>query len=406
MTVKDAGVSARPLGLVILVGCLIALISFGPRSAFGLFLNPMTLEMGWSRETFALAIAIQNLLWGMGQPVAGAIADRYGTARVLAFGGVLYASGLVLTAWAPTPLWLHISAGAMIGLGISASSFAIVLAAFGRMVPPERRSWAFGVGTAAGSLGQFLFAPLGIAFIAAYGWREALIMMAAIMLLVPLLAGVLKGRGEPDAGPIRQQSLVEAMREAFGHGSFLLLVAGFFVCGFHVAFITTHLPPYLADMGVAASWGGWSIALIGLFNVIGAYGSGILSGRRPKRLVLAAIYALRAVTIALFVLLPLTPATIVLFSAAMGLLWLSTVPPTSGLVATMFGMRYMGTLFGFVFFSHQAGAFMGVWLGGALYEASGSYDVVWWLSVALGLFAAIVHWPIKEAPVARLAASR
>ena len=391
----------RTPAVVLVCGCLITILTFGPRSSLGLFLTPMTTAHGWGRESFAFAVALQNLLWGAGQPFAGAIADRYGAGRVLAVGGAFYALGLVLMAFAATPVWLALSAGVMIGLATSAASFTIVLAAFGRMLPPERRSWAFGLGTAAGSFGQFLFAPLGQAFIQTYGWQTALVLMGCMMLAVPALAPALAGR--PQVGTIgRDQTLRAALAEAFGHGSYLLLVAGFFVCGFHVAFITTHLPPYLVDLGVDARWGAWSIAVIGLFNVIGSYGSGVLGGRHSKRIMLSLIYLLRAVVIALFVTLPISPVTVLLFAAAIGLLWLSTVPPTSGLVALMFGTRYLATLSGVVFFSHQVGAFLGVWLGGRLYDATGSYAVVWWMSVALGLLAAAVHWPIRERPVERL----
>lgn len=390
--------------IVIIAGCLISLIAFGPRTALGLFLTPMTEARGWGREIFALAIAIQNIMWGAGQPLAGAVADRYGTARVLAAGGLIYAAGLVVTAWAPSPLWLNVGAGLMIGLGMAASSFAIVLAAFGRTVAPARRSIAFGVGTAAGSFGQFLFAPLGQGLIQSVGWQQALVVMAAMMLAVPFLAFALQGKPEvPAAGAGHDQTMTEALGEAFGHRSFVLLVAGFFVCGFHVAFITTHLPPYITDIGLDPALGAWAIAIIGLFNIFGSLASGIIGGRYSKPVFLSLIYFSRAVAIALFILLPATPASVLVFAAAIGLLWLSTVPPTSGLVAIMFGPRYMGTLFGFVFFSHQVGAFLGVWLGGRLYDQYQSYDVVWWLGVALGIFAAIVHWPIREQPVARLA---
>ena len=400
-------VRARPwqtAAVVIIAGCIISLIAFGPRSALGLFLTPMTEARGWSREIFALAIAIQNIMWGAGQPLAGAIADRYGTARVLAAGGVVYALGLAVTAWAPSPLWLNVGAGVLIGLGMAASSFAIVLAAFGRAVAPHRRSIAFGIGTAAGSFGQFLFAPLGQGLIEQIGWQQALLVMGAMMLAVPVLAFALKGKPEvPAAGMGRDQTMTEALSEAFGYKSFVLLVAGFFVCGFHVAFITTHLPPYITDVGLDPALGAWAIAIIGLFNIVGSLASGVIGGRYSKPVFLSLIYVSRAVAIALFIALPVSPASVLIFAAAMGLLWLSTVPPTSGLVAIMFGPRYMATLFGFVFFSHQTGAFLGVWLGGRLYDQYQSYEVVWWLAVALGIFAAIVHWPIREQPVARLA---
>lgn len=386
------------LWLVILCGCLIALLSFGPRSILGLFLVPVTEAQGWSREIFALSLAIQNIMWGVGQPVAGAIADKYGSGRVLAGGGFLYAAGLVLMAWAPTPLWLYLSAGVMIGLAASCS-FSIVLAAFGRRVPAERQALVFGIGTAASSMGQFLFAPLGRSFIADHGWVQALIMLGVIMLAIPALAWALRGRSDSNAAAdyIQDQTLTQAVRQALAHRSYVLLVIGFFVCGFHVAFITAHMPAYLDDLGMDPSLGAWSLALIGLFNVIGSLASGVIAGKYSKPIFLALIYLARAVVIALFLFLPVTPVTVLVFSATMGLLWLSTVPPTSALVAIMFGPKYMATLMGIVFLNHQIGAFLGVWLGGRLYDATGSYDVVWYLGIALGILAAIVHWPIREA---------
>lgn len=397
--------AARPIVLVVLAGCTIALIGFGVRSGFGLFQNPIILANNWGSEVFALALAIQNLLWGLGQPFAGMIADRYGTARVLIGGALLYAAGVALMTFASTPMELHLTAGVLIGLGLSGSSFTVVLAAFGRLVPPEKRSWAFGLGTAAGSAGQFLLAPLGQAFIAAYGWQAALLILAAIVLLIFPLALSLAGRQE-DLGTAaeRNQSIGGALAEAFGHPSYLLLTAGFFVCGFHVAFITVHMPKYLVDSGLGGVLAAWSISLVGLFNIIGSYMAGIGGGRYSKRYLLSSIYFLRAVVIAIFIAVPVTAVSVLLFSAAMGLLWLSTVPLTSGLVAVMFGPRYMATLFGFVFFSHQVGSFLGVWLGGRFYDQFGNYDLVWYIGIALGVFSAIVHLPIRERPVDRLLA--
>ncbi len=388
---------------VIVIGCLIVIASFGPRSILGLFLEPMTSANGWSRETFALALALQNLMWGAGQPVAGAIADRFGTAKVIAAGGIVYALGLVLMAYADGPFALHLTGGVMVGLGMSAASFSLVLSAFGRIVTPQKRSIAFGIGTAAGSFGQFVFGLGGIQLINQFGWQNALVALGLIVLIAPVLAVFLRGTAN-DTAPLSapQQSIPQALREAFGHRSYNLLVVGFFVCGFHVAFITVHLPPFLSDMGIAQRWGGWAIALIGLFNIVGSLASGVIGGRMSKPVLLTFIYLARGVAIALFLTFPVTPVTIILFSATMGLLWLSTVPPTSALVATMFGPRYMATLFGFVFFSHQVGAFLGVWLGGRLYDVTGSYDSVWYIAIALSGFAALVHWPIQEKPVQRL----
>lgn len=398
---KSAAASSTQtaLWIVIVCGCLISMISFGPRSILGLFLVPITETQGWSREIFALSLAIQNIMWGLGQPIAGAIADRYGSGRVLVTGGLLYSAGLIVMAWAPSPAWLHVSAGVMVGLGLAAASFSIVLAAFGRRVPAEKRPLIFGIGTAAGSMGQFLFAPLGRAFIANYGWSQALVLLGIIMLAIPLLAFALRGRSDQNAAAdfIEGQTLRQAVRQAFSHRSYVLLAIGFFVCGFHLAFITAHLPAYLDDLGMDPRLGAWSLALIGLFNVAGALAAGVISMRYSKPIFLALIYIARAVLIAGFIFIPATPVTVLIFSASIGLLWLSTVPPTSALVAIMFGPKYMATLMGIVFLNHQIGAFLGVWLGGRLYDATGSYDVVWYLGIALGIFAAIVHWPIREA---------
>ena len=402
--------------VVIFCGCLIALITYGLRTSFGLFVEPLSEGRGWSREVFALAIAIQNILWGLGQPVAGAVADRYGAARVLAVGGAVYALGVGLMATSTTPLALNLTAGVLVGLGLSGGSFTIVIAAFSRLVPADRRSWAMGMATAAGSLGQFVFAPVGQAFISSYGWATALLLLACFGATVPVLAVALKSR--PAEGGYGEPTLParEAVREAFGHGSYLLLVAGFFVCGFHVAFITTHLPAHLSDaaayshahgahVGGGPGLAAWALALIGLFNVVGSYGAGVLGDKTSKRKLLAGIYLSRAAVIALFVTLPPSTPVVLAFAALMGVLWLSTVPLTSGLVAVMFGTRYLGTLFGFVFLSHQVGAFLGVWLGGVAYEQTGSYAPVWWASVLLGVLAAALHWPIVEKAAPRYAAA-
>lgn len=399
MTSTDSRMSPRKIIFVVVCGCLIAMVSFGPRSAFGLFLVPMTEALGLSREMFAMALAIQNLVWGIGQPVAGAIADKYGTGRVIAFGGVIYALGLVVSAWAPNLLWLTFGAGVLVGLGVACASFAIVLAAFGKMVTPAKQSIAFGLGTAAGSLGQFIFAPLGQMLLKTQGWQDALVILAAMMMIIPFLAFFLR-TSPSDLAPTKNLDLtmMQTLSAAFGYRSFILLVAGFFVCGFQVAFITVHLPTYILDLGFDANLGAWSIAFIGIFNVFGALASGVIGGRYSKPVFLSFLYVARSIVVVIFILTPASPTTILVFSAVMGILWLSTVPPTSGLVAIMFGPRYMATLFGFVFFSHQVGAFLGVWLGGRFYDQYQSYDGFWWLSVALGLFAAVVHWPIKEAP--------
>ena len=395
--------AAIPPAVVLVCGCLVAILTFGPRSTMGFFLTPMTEANGWSREAFALSIAIQNLVWGLGQPFAGMIADRFGIWRVLATGSVLYALALVLMSVTTDPTTLSLTAGVLMGLGIAGSAFFLVLAAFARLLPESFRSTAYGLGTAAGSMGQLLFAPIGLGVIDAYGFQAALVFQACLLALVPILAIPLKGKPKPvSIGPSgRDQTIREALGEAFGHRSYWLLIAGFFVCGFHVAFVTTHLPPYVVDEGLDVRWGAWAIALIGLFNIAGSLSAGQLSNRYPKRYVLSVIYFGRAVAYGLFWLIPTSPTTVILFAAAAGFLWLSTVPPTQGLVGTMFGTRYIAMLSGIVFFSHQVGAFLGVWLGGRLYDTTGSYDGVWFLGILLGIFAGLVHLPISEKPVAR-----
>lgn len=390
--------------LIIICGCLIAALTFGPRSAMGFFQLPMLAEKGWDRTTFGLAMALQNLFWGLSLPFFGAIADRYGTWRVLTLGGLIYAAGLYLMAIADSPTMLHIGGGVLVGLGVAAGSFSIVLAAFARHTPPEKRSIVFGIGTAAGSAGMFLFAPIGQGLIDAYGWSQALIIMAAMMLVIPALAIPLRGSSHSAAAASQaaQQTVSAALSEAFAHRSYTLLVSGFFVCGFQVAFITAHFPAYIGDLGIDARYAVIALALIGFFNIIGSLGAGVIGQRYSKPKFLAWIYIGRSVAVTAFLLLPQTPTSVIVFAIVIGLLWLSTVPPTNGLVAIMFGTRHLGMLGGVVFLSHQIGSFLGVWLGGYLYDHFGSYDPVWWLGVALGIFAAIVHWPIQEKPVERL----
>ena len=388
--------------LVIVAGCAIAVVTFGTRTSFGLFTAPLSDLRGWDRETFAFAIAIQNLLWGLGQPFAGGIADRYGAGRVLAAGGAVYALGVALMSVSTTPGALALSGGVLVGLGLSGGSFTIVIAAFARLVSPDRRSWAMGLATAAGSMGQFLFAPLGESFISAYGPATALLLLSAFVALVPILAVSLTGRGEEDPDE-EQVSARDALRAALRHPSYVMLTCGFFVCGFHIAFISTHLPPYLTDLGFSHSLAAWSLSLIGLFNVIGAYSAGILGGTYPRRLLLSGIYLGRGIAFALFVLIPASVGTVLVFAAVIGLLWLSTVPLTSGLVALMFGTRHVGMLFGVVFLSHQIGAFSGALLGGVIYERTGNYDLMWVLCIVLSLGAALVHLPIHERRAARWA---
>jgi len=389
--------------VIIICGCGIALLSFGPRSSFGFFVQPMSREFAWGRDVFGLALAFQNLLWGLGQPIAGAIADRFGTLRVIAVGALLYTAGLVLMRYAATPLSLNIGAGVLIGFGLSGCSFNLVLSAFSKLLPPERRGLALGAGTAAGSFGQFLFAPFGVAMIDNFGWQTALLVFAALMLLILPMSLALSTPpvATADVPASDQQSFKTALAEAFGHRSYVLLVLGFFTCGFQLAFITVHLPAYLVDQGIPAQAGGWVIAAIGLFNIVGSLGVGWLQNIFPKRYILSAIYFIRAASIIAFISFPISITTAVLFGAISGLTWLSTVPPTSALVALMFGTRWFATLYGFAFVSHQVGGFLGVWLGGIVFEKFGSYTPIWWLSVVFGVLSALINLPIVEAPVAR-----
>ena len=389
--------------LIIVCGCAIALLAFGPRSAMGFFQQPILDTTGWTSATFGLAIAIQNLAWGVGQPVFGALADRYGAYKSLAAGGLIYAAGLCIMGTASAPIWLHIGGGLMVGLGVAAGSFGIILSVFARNVPEEQRSLVFGIGTAAGSAGMFLFSPLSAALIGQYGWSSALFIMAAMMMLIPFLAIPLRGNAKNATVAVSNmnQTIADALREALSHKSYLLLISGFFVCGFQVAFITAHFPKYVADIGIGTQYAVWAIALIGLFNIIGSLASGILGQKYSKPMMLVWLYLGRSVVTTAFLLLPQSPATVIIFAIIMGLLWLSTVAPTNALVAVMFGTRHLGMLGGIVFFSHQLGSFLGVYYGGYLRDTTGSYDVVWWLGVALGIFAAIVHWPIQEKPVER-----
>ena len=395
-----ASLSARrlPLAVIVIAGCVIAAVTFGARSSIGLFTLPMTTEMGWSRESFGLAMAIQNLVWGFAQPIAGGLADRYGTARVLAFGAVIYAAGLAGMAFSPNEGILFLSAGLLMGTGIGTASFAIVMAAFGRAVPPEKRSFVFGVATAASSLGQFIFAPLGQAFISSFGWQMALVYLALLVVMVIPLSVFLTGKSESMEGGA-DMKLMQALARAWGHGSYKLLVIGFFVCGFHLAFVTVHMPAYLIQCGLSPEVGSWSIAIIGLFNVVGSLAAGWLGGKLPRQYLLAAIYFSRAVITAIFLIIPVSEVTAYTYAAALGMIWLATVPLTAGLVSLFFGARYLGMLYGIAFLSHQVGGFLGVWLGGLVYDLTGSYALIWYLGILLGLASAAIHLPIKEKSV-------
>lgn len=391
--------------VILLCGCLIAVLGFGARSGLGFFLKPMSSEFGWGRDVLSLALAIQMLLWGVAQPFMGALADRYGPVPVLSGGAVLYGLGLVGMSHSATPGMLHLTAGVVLGLGLAACSFTLVIGAFGKLMPPEWRTLSFGAGTAAGSFGQFLFSPLSVALIGSVGWHQTLVIYGAMVLLIIPLAFALampKRTPQSAAAAAAQQTAGQAMGEALGHRSYILLILGFFTCGFQIFFVSVHLPAYLLDRGLPAEIGGWALGTIGLFNIIGAISAGYFAAFLPKRYILSFIYFARSIAILIYILLPPSTATTMVFAAVLGLLWLSTVPPTSGLVAVMFGTRWLATLFGFAFFSHQIGGFLGVWLGGWLFEKTGSYDIVWWLSIALGVVSAAINLPIVEKPVARL----
>lgn len=401
MSVQSPPHTPAPLSMtqVLLCGAMIVTLSMGIRHGFGLWLQPITMDRGWTRETFAFALAVQNLAWGIAGPFTGAIADRFGAFKVLIAGSLLYAGGLVLMAVSTSGLAFTGSAGLLLGMAQSGTTYAVVYGVIGRNVAPEKRSWAMGVAAAAGSFGQFLMVPTENWLIGHFGWQNALFVLGCVALaIVPLAAGLKEPKFVAGAS---QQSLPAALREAFAYPSFLLLMAGYFVCGFQVVFIGVHMPSYLKDHGLTQDVATVALALIGLFNVIGTYTAGTLGQHLPKRYILSTIYALRSVAIVVFLNVPLTPMSVYVFSAVMGVLWLSTVPPTNAVVAQIFGVRYLSMLGGFVFLSHQVGSFLGVWLGGKLYDTTGSYDVVWWIAVGLGVFAALVNLPVRETAILR-----
>ena len=385
---------------VLVCGAAIVTMSMGIRHGFGLWLAPITTDRGWTRETFAFALAVQNLAWGMSGPVAGMLADRFGAFRVLIAGSALYAAGLAGMAVSTSGLGFTGSTGLLIGMAHAGTTYAVIYGVIGRQISAEKRSWAMGVAAAAGSFGQFLMVPVENWLIGGFGWQNALFVLAcAALAIVPLAFGL---HEPPRAeGPAHRQTIGAALHEALGYRSFQLLMAGYFVCGFQVVFIGVHLPSYLKDHGLSPSVATTALALIGLFNVLGTYAAGTLGQRLAKRHILAAIYLLRSLAIVVFLMVPLTPSSVYVFSSVMGVLWLSTVPPTNAVVAQIFGVQYMSMLAGFVFLSHQIGSFLGVWLGGRLYDTTGSYDVVWWLAVALGVFAALVNLPVRETAIAR-----
>ena len=389
---------------VLICGAIIVTLSMGIRHGFGLWLQPITQAQGWTRETFAFAIAIQNLSWGIFGIFAGMAADRFGAFRVIVGGALLYALGLVGMALSPTGFLFTLTAGVLIGAAQAGTTYAVIYGVIGRNISAARRSWAMGVAAAAGSFGQFLMVPTEGFLISFFGWKEALLILAvAVLLIMPLAFGLKESSFTSGAPPKREQTIMQALREAFKYPSFQLLMAGYFVCGFQVVFIGVHMPSYLKDQGLSPQVASYALALIGLFNVFGTYIAGSLGQTMQKKTILSTIYFSRAVVISLFLIAPLTPLSVYIFASLMGLLWLSTVPPTNAVVAQIFGIQHLSMLGGFIFFSHQIGSFMGVWLGGLLYDRTGSYNIVWYITVALGIFAGLINLPVKEAPIQRAA---
>jgi len=387
---------------VLACGALIVTLSMGIRHGFGLWLQPITQAQDWTRENFAFALAIQNLSWGLFGIFAGMAADRFGAFRVLIGGALLYGLGLTGMALTTTPMTFALTAGVLIGAAQAGTTYAVIYGVIGRQISADKRSWAMGVAAAAGSFGQFLMVPVEGWLISSFGWQEALLFLsAAVLLIVPLAWGLREPGFAGGAAPAREQTILQALREAFRYRSFQLLMAGYFVCGFQVVFIGVHMPSYLKDNGLSPQVASYALALIGLFNVFGTYAAGALGQRLAKRHILSFIYFARAVVIAIFLIVPLSPMSVYVFASVMGLLWLSTIPPTNAVVAQIFGVAHMSMLGGFVFFSHQIGSFMGVWLGGVLYDRTGSYDIVWYIAIALGVFAGLVNLPVRETPIVR-----
>jgi len=388
--------------VVLLCGGIILTISLGTRHTFGLYLPPMTLDLGWSRETFAIALAIQNLVYGVAQPFTGMISDKYGAPRVLVAGTLLYALGMALMAHTQSGWDFSLSAGVLVGLGLSCSGFSIIFGVVGRAFPPEKRTLALGIVGSAGSFGQFMMLPYGQTLINHIGWHSALLICAAtVMLIAPLSAALAEDR----KAQASRQSIPEALREAFGHSGYMLLCCGYFVCGFQIMFVSIHFPAYLIDQRMTPETGMMALALIGLFNIFGTYLWGWLGARYTKKYVLSALYFTRAAVVTIFILAPLTPVTVYLFAATIGFLWLGTVPVTSGLIADVFGVKYLATLTGIAFLFHQVGSFLGVWIGGYLFDATGSYQLMWILTIALGVMAGLINLPINDRPIVRPAAA-
>ncbi|MFQ6023281.1 MAG: MFS transporter [Acidiferrobacterales bacterium] len=396
----------RKMPIVFLIcAAVILALSFGIRQSFGLFLDPMTIEFDWTRSVFAFAVALQNLLWGLSQPVFGALADRFGIVRTVLLGAILYVAGLLIMALGGTPEGLYIGTGLLVGFGVSGTSFSLVLSAVARATPPAQRSLALGVVSAGGSFGQFIVPLFAQGSIGGFGWFAALIVLSICAgMMAPLAFGLTRADKTVDES-VHLQSLGEALREAAGHKGYWLLNAGFFVCGFHVAFVATHLPAYLVGFDFTPMLAAWALATIGLFNIIGTLAAGALGGRYRKKNVLSGLYFCRSILFALFLVAPVSTTSVLLFSAVMGLLWLGTVPLTGGLVGQIFGPRYMATLFSIVMMSHQIGAFFGAWIGGYVFDLTGSYEVAWMSAIVLGLASAALHMPIADKPLRAEAAT-
>jgi predicted MFS family arabinose efflux permease len=402
ISAPTSSIKTLSMAQVLVCGAMIVTLSMGIRHGFGLWLQPITQAQGWTRETFAFAIAIQNLSWGVCGIFAGMLADKLGAFKVLLGGAVLYALGLAGMALSPTGFLFTLTAGVLIGAAQAGTTYAVIYGIIGRNISADKRSWAMGVAAAAGSFGQFLMVPIESFLISNIGWQQALLVLAgAVLLIMPLAFGLREGGFANGQALKRDQTILQALREAFKYPSFQLLMAGYFVCGFQVVFIGVHMPSYLKDKGLSPQVAGYALALIGLFNVFGTYAAGALGQRMAKKNILVFIYFARAVVITLFIAAPLSPMSVYIFASVMGLLWLSTVPPTNAAVAQIFGVAHLSMLSGFVFFSHQIGSFLGVWLGGVLYDRTGSYDIVWYITIALGIFAGLINMPVREAPIQR-----
>jgi MFS family permease len=393
-----------PLVILICSGIILT-ISLGTRHTFGLYLQPITLELGWSRQTFAIALAVQNLVYGIATPFAGMLADRFGAARALIGGTLIYALGIALMAYSTTGVEFTLSAGVLVGIGLSCSGFSTVFGVVGRAFPPEKRTVALGIATSAGSFGQFLMLPYGQLLINQLGWHHALLICALTLVLILPLSTALSEDRKTLATAGGRQSIPEALREAFGHGGYTLLCSGYFVCGFQIMFISVHFPAYLIDQRMTPETGMMALALIGLFNIFGTYFWGWLGQNYTKKYVLSVLYFTRSVVIAIFLMLPLTPHSVYIFSAAIGFLWLGTVPVTSGLIAHIFGVKYLATLTGIAFLYHQVGSFVGVWAAGYLFDVTGSYRLMWVLTIAMGVLAALINLPINDRQIVRPAAA-